>query len=201
MATSQATKPGNSSPHGPLRVGIGGPVGSGKTALMDLLCKSMRDLVRIRRGDFGRVPDLVVYPADEEQVEAVLRIGLDSDAVLIPFGGGSNSRILAALAAAPKPRRFPIDVSAVMGPVEMVNEFRVRLPEGYRARLPQPVKVEGEFGSYATEYAVENGELRVVRRTSGRRGTLPPDRIGALEEWLRATGRDDARFIVLEKGQ
>src|SRR5437660_4416006 len=31
------------SPHGPLRVGIGGPVGSGKTALMDLLCKSMRE--------------------------------------------------------------------------------------------------------------------------------------------------------------
>src|ERR1700683_1758157 len=28
--------------HGPLRVGIGGPVGSGKTALMDLLCKSKR---------------------------------------------------------------------------------------------------------------------------------------------------------------
>jgi len=30
------------SPNGPLRVGIGGPVGSGKTALMDALCKSMR---------------------------------------------------------------------------------------------------------------------------------------------------------------
>jgi len=28
--------------HGPLRVGIGGPVGSGKTALMDALCKRMR---------------------------------------------------------------------------------------------------------------------------------------------------------------
>ncbi len=27
------------SPHGPLRVGIGGPVGTGKTALMDALCK------------------------------------------------------------------------------------------------------------------------------------------------------------------
>lgn len=27
----------------PLRVGIGGPVGSGKTALLDRLCKSMRD--------------------------------------------------------------------------------------------------------------------------------------------------------------
>jgi urease accessory protein len=31
------------SPTGPLRVGIGGPVGSGKTALMDSLCKAMRD--------------------------------------------------------------------------------------------------------------------------------------------------------------
>src|SRR5580700_9372953 len=29
--------------HGPLRIGIGGPVGSGKTALMDLLCKTMRE--------------------------------------------------------------------------------------------------------------------------------------------------------------
>ena len=29
--------------HGPLRVGIGGPVGSGKTALTDRLCKAMRD--------------------------------------------------------------------------------------------------------------------------------------------------------------
>lgn len=32
------------SPHGPLRVGIGGPVGSGKTALMEALCKRMRDI-------------------------------------------------------------------------------------------------------------------------------------------------------------
>ena len=29
--------------NGPLRVGIGGPVGSGKTALTDKLCKAMRD--------------------------------------------------------------------------------------------------------------------------------------------------------------
>jgi urease accessory protein len=29
--------------HGPLRVGIGGPVGSGKTTLVEKLCKSMRE--------------------------------------------------------------------------------------------------------------------------------------------------------------
>ena len=32
---------------GPLRVGIGGPVGSGKTALVDRLCKRMRDTWRV----------------------------------------------------------------------------------------------------------------------------------------------------------
>lgn len=29
--------------HGPLRVGVGGPVGSGKTALCEMLCKALRD--------------------------------------------------------------------------------------------------------------------------------------------------------------
>ena len=33
----------STSPNGPLRVGIGGPVGSGKTALMEQLCKALRE--------------------------------------------------------------------------------------------------------------------------------------------------------------
>ena len=32
-----------SASRGPLRVGIGGPVGSGKTALVDALCKRLRE--------------------------------------------------------------------------------------------------------------------------------------------------------------
>src|SRR5689334_1907112 len=45
------------SPKNPLRVGIGGPVGSGKTALMDCLCKSMRsrfELVAITNDIYTR---------------------------------------------------------------------------------------------------------------------------------------------------
>jgi urease accessory protein len=34
-------------PHGPLRVGVGGPVRSGKTALMDALCRQLRDRFEI----------------------------------------------------------------------------------------------------------------------------------------------------------
>ena len=35
------------SSNGPLRVGIGGPVGTGKTALMDALCRTFRDRIEI----------------------------------------------------------------------------------------------------------------------------------------------------------
>ena len=35
------------SEHGPLRVGIGGPVGSGKTTLIEMLCKAMRETYSI----------------------------------------------------------------------------------------------------------------------------------------------------------
>ncbi len=31
----------------PLRIGVGGPVGSGKTALLEVLCKTLRDLYQI----------------------------------------------------------------------------------------------------------------------------------------------------------
>jgi alkyldihydroxyacetonephosphate synthase len=52
--------------------------------------KSLRDLVRHRRGDIGRLPDVVVRPGGEDAVVAVLRAAIDADAVVIPFGGGSN---------------------------------------------------------------------------------------------------------------
>src|SRR3974377_850338 len=42
-----AVVPLMSNPHGPLRVGVGGPVGSGKTALMDALCKKLRGAYEI----------------------------------------------------------------------------------------------------------------------------------------------------------
>ena len=52
--------------------------------------KSLRDLVRVRRGDLGRLPDLVLYPTSEEHVSSILEVALAQDAVVIPFGGGTN---------------------------------------------------------------------------------------------------------------
>jgi alkyldihydroxyacetonephosphate synthase len=52
--------------------------------------KSLRDLVRQRRGDMPRVPDAILRPGTEAEVEAVMAAALEADAVLIPFGGGSS---------------------------------------------------------------------------------------------------------------
>ncbi len=52
--------------------------------------KSLRDLILQRRGDLGRVPDAVLRPADEEQIDQILQAAVSFDAVVIPFGGGSS---------------------------------------------------------------------------------------------------------------
>ena len=43
MNSSASLSPSSPGHHGALRVGIGGPVGSGKTALVEALCKRLRD--------------------------------------------------------------------------------------------------------------------------------------------------------------
>ena len=81
---------------GELRAALDDAVGSAKvsTDALDRVVhargKSLRDLVRIRSGDLGRLPDVVVRPADEDAVTAVLEAALEADAVVIPFGGGTN---------------------------------------------------------------------------------------------------------------
>jgi alkyldihydroxyacetonephosphate synthase len=52
--------------------------------------KSIRDLLRIRRNEIARVPDIVVYPGDEWDVQQIVDAAAAAGAVIIPFGGGSN---------------------------------------------------------------------------------------------------------------
>lgn len=52
--------------------------------------KSIRDLIRVRSGNLARTPDVVVYPADEAEVQRIVDAAVTENAVIIPFGGGSN---------------------------------------------------------------------------------------------------------------
>ena len=75
------------SPHGPLRIGIGGPVGSGKTTLTEKLCKAMRE-------DFSiGVVTNDIYT--KEDAEALVRMqALSSDRIVgVETGGCPHTAI------------------------------------------------------------------------------------------------------------
>jgi urease accessory protein len=92
--------------HGPLRVGVGGPVGSGKTALVDILCKRLRE-----RYDIAAITNDIYT---KEDAEFLIRSGaLDPDRIMgVETGGCPHTAIRedasANLAAvAEMSRRFP----------------------------------------------------------------------------------------------
>jgi hypothetical protein len=123
----------------------------------------------------------------------------DNMILRLPFRpmGGMNTAA-SELEKAPK-RRFTIDPEKFWGNSVSWSEFRVKLPDGWRARLPKSVAASSAFGSYASEYVQEGNELIVRRSVKGERGIQPPDAVADLIAWLRAVGKDDARMIVLEK--
>ena len=52
--------------------------------------KAYRDLVRGFAGDFSSAPDLVAYPADEQQLERALAWCSENRVACIPYGGGTS---------------------------------------------------------------------------------------------------------------
>lgn len=52
--------------------------------------KSYRDLIRIRKGIFPEVPDAVLYPKDEEEVQRILTWAAESGVAVVPWGGGTS---------------------------------------------------------------------------------------------------------------
>ena len=97
-------------------------------------------------------------------------------------------------------RRFPINAAAVSGDGLDEEDLDLTLPEGWHARLPTNVDAASDFGHYESRYTQEGRVLHVVRRMTGARGTYPPGRVGDLIAWLDAVSKDDAKYIVIERG-
>jgi urease accessory protein len=76
--SSEASLPSRqSSPNGPLRVGIGGPVGSGKTALMEQICKCFRtryDLAAITNDIYTKEDARILTEAGALEAERILGV-------------------------------------------------------------------------------------------------------------------------------
>ncbi|WP_010141736.1 urease accessory protein UreG [Oceanicola sp. S124] len=77
----------SSSPHGPLRIGLGGPVGAGKTSLTAALCRALRDHLSVA------VVTNDIYT--QEDAEALVRMqALSSDRIRgVETGGCPHTAI------------------------------------------------------------------------------------------------------------
>jgi len=72
------------------RVGPGRIAAGKKERLAHAFGKSFRDLWRVRHGIVTYAPDCVIYPANAEEVRAIVDTAVRRQVRIIPFGGGSN---------------------------------------------------------------------------------------------------------------
>ena len=146
--------------------------------------KSLRDLVRQRRGDLGRVPDVVVRPGDEAAVTGILSAALEADAVVIPFGGGTS--ISGSLEAPRDETRTVISVDlermdAVLG-IDPTSRL-ARVQAGvYGPRLEEQLNAQGyTFGHYPDSFTHSTLGGWIATRSSG----MQSDRYGDIADSTR----------------
>jgi alkyldihydroxyacetonephosphate synthase len=69
---------------------------------------TVAEIDAVRGGGLPRVPDYVVFPADEEQVVALVQAAARTGVVLLPYGGGTN--VTEALRCVPEEERPIVSV-------------------------------------------------------------------------------------------
>lgn len=69
---------------------------------------TQEEMFAIKYGKLARIPDLVVYPESEEQIARLIESAKRHDAVLIPYGGGTN--VTDALRCDENENRFIVSV-------------------------------------------------------------------------------------------
>jgi alkyldihydroxyacetonephosphate synthase len=146
--------------------------------------KSLRDLVRQRRGELGRIPDVVVRPGDEAAVAEIMRAALDADAVVIPFGGGTS--ISGSLEAPADETRTVISVDLgrmerLLGIDETSRLARVQAGV-YGPRLEEQLNARGwTFGHYPDSFTHSTLGGWIATRSSG----MQSDRYGDIADSTR----------------
>jgi alkyldihydroxyacetonephosphate synthase len=174
-----------------LRSALEGAVGSERVStdpldrVVHARGKCLRDLVRHRRGELGRVPDVVVRPGDEDEVAAVLRVALDADAVLIPFGGGTN--ISGSLEAPESETRtvISVDTGLMDRVLEIDEESRLaRVQAGVLGpRLEEQLNARGwTVGHFPDSFTHSTLGGWIATRSSG----MQSDKYGDVADLTRA---------------
>jgi alkyldihydroxyacetonephosphate synthase len=174
-----------------LRVALQGAVGADRVStdpldrVVHARGKCLRDLIRHRRGDIGRLPDVVVRPGGEDEVEAVVRAALEADAVVIPFGGGTN--ISGSLEAPEDEARtvISVDVGRMNRVLSIDGASRIaRVQPGvFGPHLEEQLNVQGwTLGHFPDSFTHSTLGGWIATRSSG----MQSDKYGDVADLTRA---------------
>jgi hypothetical protein len=76
----------------------------------------------------------------------------------------------------------------------------VKLPEGFVVdEMPDPVKLDTSFGSYATTYQVKDGQVLFTRKLVQRAGTIPVDQYNSVRSFFEKIRAAEQAPVVLAR--
>jgi Domain of Unknown Function with PDB structure (DUF3857)/Transglutaminase-like superfamily len=120
-----------------------------------------------------------------------------TEILTIPIRSYAVPNVITALEARGT-RKYPIDAEKVWGPRTDMEELRLTLPAGWKAKLPPSDTASSVFGTYVAEYTQNGQELRIVRRLTGTEGVWPAEKNGEMLAWMKKMSADDAKYVILE---
>ncbi len=82
------------------------------------------------------------------------------------------------------PRRFPIDIAAIMGHGAREVRFELTLPLGWTAELPAPQSHTGWWGQFDTHMEQNGRTLLLIEQQVPAQGNLAPNRVDDAVKWL-----------------
>lgn len=82
------------------------------------------------------------------------------------------------------PRRFPIDIAAIMGRGARDVRFELTLPPGWTAELPTPQSHTGWWGRFDTHMEQNGRTLLLIEQQVPAHGNLAPDQVDDAIKWL-----------------
>lgn len=159
---------------------------AGQDRLMHAYGKGYKDLVRLRAGTIANAPDAVVYPNQEAQVEAVLRLAVEHGFAVIPFGGGTS--VVSGLEMPDSQRDRPF-ISLDLGrmaeviAIDLVSQTATVQAGIMGPRLEEALQAQGmTLGHYPQSFEFSSLGGWVATRSAGQQST----RYGKIEHMVVA---------------
>ncbi|MCA1620047.1 MAG: DUF3857 and transglutaminase domain-containing protein [Acidobacteria bacterium] len=93
-------------------------------------------------------------------------------------------------------RKYPV----VLESNAFSETVRFKLPAGFDVdEVPDPVKIDSEFGSYTASYEVKDGQLLYTRKFVQRAATIPADKYGDVRAFFGRVRASEESPVVLAR--